>query len=151
MMKKINILALLIITSLISGCGFHTPYKKSALNAYIVSDNNNIFAKELSKRFDKNLNKRLVVHIGQESAKKQTASYNSSGKTSSYTISVSVPVKVFDLDKKLLFSKNMSASSHLGKMNSNQADRLQVDETYTQLRQTIIKKLIRRLNRLNEN
>jgi len=36
-------------------------------------------------------------------------------------------------------------------MSATQADRLQIEEGYTQLRNTIIKKLLRRLNRLNEN
>jgi len=36
-------------------------------------------------------------------------------------------------------------------MSATQADRLQIAESYEQLRNTIIKKLLRRLNRLNEN
>ncbi len=34
---------------------------------------------------------------------------------------------------------------------NTQADRLQIEESYTQLRNTLIKKLIRRLSKLNEN
>jgi hypothetical protein len=62
-----------------------------------------------------------------------------------------VPVKVFNNNNKLLLSQNLTASTHLRKMSATQADRLQIAESYEQLRNTIIKKLLRRLNRLNEN
>jgi hypothetical protein len=39
----------------------------------------------------------------------------------------------------------------LSKITSSQANRLQIEESYTQLRNTLIKKLIRRLSKLNAN
>lgn len=50
-----------------------------------------------------------------------------------------------------VLSKNLNASIHLSKMSATQADRLQIEENYEQLRNTIIKKLLRRLSKLNEN
>ncbi|MEO1890656.1 MAG: LPS assembly lipoprotein LptE [Candidatus Thioglobus sp.] len=150
-MSKINLLSIILITSLLSACGFHTPYKNTPLNASITSTDNNAFTLELRKRFNSEATQSLAIQVGDEVQKKQTSSYNSSGKTSSYTLSLSVPVKVFNNDNKLLLSQNLTASTHLSKMSATQADRLQIAESYEQLRNTIIKKLLRRLNRLNEN
>jgi len=150
-MSKINLLSIILITSLLSACGFHTPYKNTPLNASITSTGNNAFTTELKKRFNQEAAQTLAIQIGDEVQKKQTSSYNSSGKTNSYTLSLSVPVKVFNNNNKLLLSQDLVASTHLSKMSATQADRLQIDESYKQLRNTIIKKLLRRLNRLNEN
>ncbi len=150
-MSKINLLSIILITSLLSACGFHTPYKNTPLNASVTSTDNNTFTTELKKRFNQEATQTLAIQIGDEVQKKQTSSYNSSGKTNSYTLSLSVPVKVFNNDNKLLLSQNLVASTHLSKMSATQADRLQIAESYKQLRNTIIKKLLRRLNRLNEN
>ena len=151
-MSKINLLSIILITSLLSACGFHTPYKNTPLNASITSTDNNAFTLELRKRFNSEATQSLAIQVGDEVQKKQTSSYDSiSGKTSSYTLSLSVPVKVFNNNNKLLLSQNLAASTHLSKMSATQADRLQIAESYEQLRNTIIKKLLRRLNRLNEN
>ena len=150
-MSKINLLSIILITSLLSACGFHTPYKNTPLNASITSTDNNAFTLELRKRFNSEATQSLAIQVGDEVQKKQTSSYSSSGKTSSYTLSLSVPVKVFNNNNKLLLSQNLTASTHLSKMSATQADRLQIAESYEQLRNTIIKKLLRRLNRLNEN
>jgi len=150
-MSKINLLSIILITSLLSACGFHTPVKNTPLNASITSTDNNAFTLELKKRFNSEATQSLAIQVGDEAQKKQTSSYDSSGKTSSYTLSLSVPVKVFNNNNKLLLSQNLTASTHLSKMSATQADRLQIAESYEQLRNTIIKKLLRRLNRLNEN
>ena len=150
-MSKINLLSIILITSLLSACGFHTPYKNTPLNASITSTDNNAFTLELRKRFNSEATQSLAIQVGDEVQKKQTSSYDSSGKTSSYTLSLSVPVKVFNNNNKLLLSQDLTASTHLSKMSATQADRLQIAESYEQLRNTIIKKLLRRLNRLNEN
>ncbi|HCJ98154.1 MAG TPA: hypothetical protein DHJ28_03350 [Gammaproteobacteria bacterium] len=150
-MSKINLLSIILITSLLSACGFHTPYKNTPLNASITSTDNNAFTLELKKRFNSEATQSLAIQVGDEVQKKQTSSYDSSGKTSSYTLSLSVPVKVFNNNNKLLLSQDLTASTHLSKMSATQADRLQIAESYEQLRNTIIKKLLRRLNRLNEN
>ncbi len=150
-MSKINFLSIILIASLLSACGFHTPYKNTPLNASIASTNNNAFATELKKRFNQESIQTLAIQIGNELQKKQTSSYTSDGKSNSYTLSLSVPVKVFNNNNKLLLSQDLVASIHLEKMSAAQADRLQIAEEYKQLRNTIVKKLLRRLNRLNEN
>jgi len=151
-MSKINFLSIVLMTALLSSCGFHTPYKNtSIINASIISSANNAFTTELKKRFNQEATQSLTIQIGNEVQKKQTSSYKSDGKASSYTLSLSVPIKVFNNDNKLLLSKNLNASIHLSKMSATQADRLQIEENYEQLRNTIIKKLLRRLSKLNEN
>lgn len=151
-MSKINLLAVILITALLSSCGFHTPAKNTALNATIISDKSNAFASELKKRFNQEASQNLIVQVGAETQKQQTASYTSSNTTNSYTLSLNVPVKVFNTNQKLLLSQDLTASMHLNKItSSSQADRLQIEESYTQLRNKVIKKLIRRLSKLNEN
>lgn len=150
-MSKINILSIILVTSLLSACGFHTPYKNTPLNASITSTDNNAFAIKLKKRFNQESIQTLAIQIGDELQKKHISSYTPDGKSSSYTLSLSVPIKVFNNNNKLLLSQDLSASIHLSKMSAAQADRLQIADGYKQLRNTIIKKLLRRLNRLNEN
>ncbi|HIG88479.1 MAG TPA: hypothetical protein EYQ04_00745 [Candidatus Thioglobus sp.] len=150
-MSKISFLSAILITSLLSSCGFHTPYKNTTLNASIIASTNNAFADELKKRFDQEASQSLIVQIDNEVQKKQTASYKSDGKANSYTLSLSIPVKVFNNNNKLLLSKDFSVSIHLSKMSVTQADRLQIEETYAQLRSTIVKKLLRILSKFNEN
>ncbi|MDG2354343.1 MAG: hypothetical protein P8L86_05985 [Gammaproteobacteria bacterium] len=150
-MSKINLISIILITSLLSACGFHTPVKNTPLNASITSTDNNAFAVELKKRFNAEATQSLAIQIGAEVQKKQTSSYTSAGKSNSYTLSISVPVKIFNNSNKLLLSQDLTANMHLSKMSATQADRLQIEEGYSQLRNTIIKKLLRRLNRLNEN
>lgn len=150
-MSKINLSVLIITTALLSSCGFHTPIKNTPLNASIVSEKSNAFASELQTRFNQSANQNLTIQIGSEVQKQQTSSYTSGNAINSYTLSLSVPVKVYSADQKLLLAQDLKASLHLSKITSSQADRLQIEESYTQLRNTLIKKLIRRLSKLNAN
>ena len=150
-MSKINLSVLIITTALLSSCGFHTPIKNTPLNASIVSEKSNAFASELQTRFNQSANQNLTIQIGPEVQKQQTSSYTSGNTINSYTLSLSVPVKVYSADQKLLLAQDLKASLHLSKITSSQADRLQIEESYTQLRNTLIKKLIRRLSKLNAN
>ena len=150
-MSKINLLTALIITTLLSSCGFHTPYKNAALNATVISDKNNEFAKTLNKRLNQDAIKTLTVQIEAETQKQQTASYKSSGAENSYNLTLSVPIKVLNNNKELLLSQTLTANTHFTKIDSTQADRLQIQEGYQQLRSTLVKKLLRRLSKLNEN
>lgn len=151
-MSKINLLTLFLTTALLSSCGFHTPVKNTSLNAVVLSANANEFARELQTRFNQDAAQNLTIQLGSEIRKQQTASYTSSNSVNSYTLSLSVPVKVFNAKQKLLLSQDLTANLHLNKITtSTQADRLQIEEAYKQLRNTLIKKLIRRLSKLNEN
>ena len=150
-MSKINLSVLIITTALLSSCGFHTPIKNTPLNASIVSEKSNAFASELQTRFNQSANQNLTIQIGSEVQKQQTSSYTSGNTINSYTLSLSVPVKVYSADQKLLLAQDLKASLHLSKITSSQADRLQIEESYAQLRNTLIKKLIRRLSKLNAN
>ncbi|MDC0430593.1 LPS assembly lipoprotein LptE [Candidatus Thioglobus sp.] len=150
-MSKINLSVLIITAALLSSCGFHTPIKNTPLNASIVSEKSNAFASELKTRFNQSANQNLTIQVGPEVQKQQTSSYTSGNVVNSYTLNLSVPVKVYNADQKLLLAQDLKASLHLSKITSSQADRLQIEESYTQLRNTLIKKLIRRLSKLNEN
>ena len=150
-MSKINLLFILLMTSLLSACGFHTPQHNTSLNAVVMANDNNTTALELVKRFDLNARQKFIVQVGDEVQKQQTSSYTSANKVKSYTLSLTVPVKIYNANQQLQLSKDLTAKTHLSKMDNTQADRLQINEGYEQLRNTIIKKLIRRLNRLNEN
>lgn len=150
-MSKINLLTATIIIALLGSCGFHAPHTNSAINASITSSRNNAFADELQKRFNQNIPRTLVVQVDAENQSQHTDSYTSSHKASGYTLSLSVPIKVFNQRKKLLLSQTFSANTYLRKMDAFQADRLQIEEGYQQLRYLIIRRLLRKLSKLNEN
>ena len=156
-MSKINLLVAIIIIALLGSCGFHAPHTNSAINASITSSRNNAFADELQKRFNQNMPQTLVVQVDAENQNQHTASYtlnNESNKSeaSGYTLSLSVPIKVFNQRKKLLLSQTFSANTYLSKMmEASQANRLQIEEGYQQLRYLIIRRLLRKLSKLNEN
>ena len=150
-MSKINLSVLIITAALLSSCGLHTPIKNAPLNASIVSEKSNAFASELKTRFNQSANQNLTIQVGPEVQKQQTSSYTSGNVVNSYTLSLSVPIKVYSANQKLLLAQDLKASLHLSKITSSQADRLQIEESYTQLRNTLIKKLIRRLSKLNAN
>lgn len=150
-MSKINLLATTIIIALLASCGFHAPHTNSAINASITSSRNNAFADELQKRFNQNIPRTLVVQVDAENQHQHTDSYTLNNKVRGYTLNLSVPIKVFNQRKKLLLSQIFSANMHLSKMDAFQADRLQIKEGYQQLRYLIIRRLLRKLSKLNEN
>jgi len=150
-MSKINLLALILLSTLLSSCGFYAPAKNTTLNAIIQSEKSNKFAVELQKQFNQDAVQNLTIQIGAEIQRIQTSSYTTNNAANSYTLNLSVPVKVFDAEQQLLLSQELTANTQLNKTDSSQADRLQKEESYIQLRHTVIKKLIRRLLKLNEN
>lgn len=144
-MSKINLLAILIISSLLSTCGFHVPNNVTPLNASITGKADNAFATELKKHLNVKATQSLSVQIGDEVQKKQAIAY-SRGVASSHTLTLSVPVKI-SRDNKPLLSTVLTASTTISKL-SSQANRLQTDASYAQLRSTIVAKLLRRLKHL---
>ncbi|CAB9538906.1 hypothetical protein [uncultured Gammaproteobacteria bacterium] len=148
-MSKISLLVAILIFSLLSACGFHTPTKITALNVLITGKVDSVFAIKLKTHFNVEVAQSLVVQIDNEVQKKQTATY-SNGVSSSYTLTLSVPVKIFR-NKKILLSKTLTASTTIGKLPTTQADRLQIDTNYLQLRNIVVTKLLRRLRYLDEN
>ena len=152
-MVMLNAGFLLLITTLmiaLTSCGFHVPQQNTALNAIISAENNNAFANALAKRFNKKASQSFIIEVGNEDQKVHTASYDSNGQKSSYTLSVNVPIKVFNHNKQLLLSEQLTASTHLNAA-ATQAERLQTEQASAQLRNAMIKRLLRRLHRLNEN
>ena len=147
-MSKNNLLSIVLITALLGSCGFHTPYQNTSLNATVNSTKNNAFATELKKHLNPVVVKSLIIEIGKETQKKQAAAYDITGQISSYTLSLSVPIKVFDTLKQPLFTDVLTNSTQLQRVIQTQADRLQINEHYNQLRETLIKRLLRKLKRL---
>ncbi|NYT27320.1 MAG: hypothetical protein H0A76_05155 [Candidatus Thiodubiliella endoseptemdiera] len=145
-MSKINLLAIILISTLLSACGFHTPNNITSLNASITGNTSGAFAVELKKHFNTNAVQLLTVQIGNEVQKQQTVTY-SAGIVSSYSLTLGVPIKIFQ-HKKLLLVKTLTANTTMSKL-SLQANRLQITTSYTQLRKDIVTKLLRRLKALN--
>ncbi len=150
-MPKISFLSIFFLSLFLSSCGFHTPYKSSDINANIISSENNLFVNALTKRFNKDSNKSFSITIGDENKTKQNSSFNSSGTVASYTLTLAVNVEVYNRDNVLLIKEELHASSHHSVLSSTQADKLQIDEAYSNLRNTLIKKLLRRMYRLDED
>jgi outer membrane lipopolysaccharide assembly protein LptE/RlpB len=148
-MSKINLLIILFIATFLNACGFHIPTNSSAINALIVSEKSNIFAQELTKSFNPSARKNLSLKIGAEVRSQKVASFTSGSTVNSYTLNLSVPIQVSNLEQKILLSKTLEARKHVNKIfDSSQADRLQIEEIYVQLRRTLVKKFIRQLSKL---
>lgn len=147
-MSKINLLVIVLISTLLGACGFQVPTDVGSLNVSITGNKNSDFAVELQKYFNTNAVQSLTVQIGEEVQKQQTVAY-SAGIVNSYSLTLGVPVKIFR-GKVLLLSKTLTASMIVSKL-SSQADRLQIDASYTQLRKNIAMQLLRRVKVLNAN
>ncbi len=152
-MSKIPLLVAILVATLLSlsSCGFHIA-KNSELNAVIISNQANNFAIALNKKFNQDSVQNLTIKIGAEVQKQHIASYTTNNTATSYTLSLTVPISILDANQNILLSQDLSAQTHLKKItNSSQADRLQIKTSYTQLRNTLINQLIRRLSAFNEN
>ncbi|CAB5500456.1 hypothetical protein [Bathymodiolus thermophilus thioautotrophic gill symbiont] len=148
-MSKTSLFVIILLSSLLGACDFHIPTKVVALNASITGKTDSVFAIKLKEHFDTEAAQSFIVQVGNEAQRKQAATYLD-GTASSHTLTLSVPVKIFR-NKKLLLSKTLSASTTTSKLPTTQANRLQIDASYTQLRSTIITELLRRLEYLDEN
>jgi LPS-assembly lipoprotein len=142
-MKKIIIL--IVASLLLSACGFHVPSQNSEINVVIAVSENNIFTPTIKKCLTPEITPRLVLQIGKPIQRKQNTTYYTNHQVRSYTLNFSVPVKIFNKNKKMLLLQNFSASSHLNKITDTQADTLQTQEAYQQLQDIVAKKLLRRL------
>ncbi len=146
-MSKINFLPLILVIALLSSCGFHTPENNTPLNASVISTKHNAFTTELEKHFNPTAAKFLTIQIGNELQEQKTASFDTAGQIRRYTLSISVPVKVFK-EGKLLFSEDLIQRVNLERVIETQADRLQITEHYNELRATLVKRLLRKLKYL---
>ncbi|SFV87606.1 hypothetical protein MNB_SUP05-SYMBIONT-5-883 [hydrothermal vent metagenome] len=147
-MSKINLLVIVLISTLLSACGFQVPTNVTSLNASITGNKNSDFAVELKKYFNAEAVQSLTLQIGDAVQKQQAVAY-SAGVVSSYSLTLGVPVKIFRHEA-LLLSKTLTASITVSEL-SSQADRLQIDASYVQLRKDIVVQLLNRLKALNAN
>lgn len=147
-MSKINFLAVILIATLLGSCGFHAPNKGDSLNVSIDAQSDNKFANTLKKRLNPHAAQFLHIQIGDEIFKQQNASYKPNNEVNGYNLSLSVPIQVFDRKKKRLFIGTLSAKSYVNRIIETQANRLQINQNKTQLRQKLVKKILRKLNRL---
>ncbi|SFV88298.1 hypothetical protein MNB_SUP05-SYMBIONT-7-58 [hydrothermal vent metagenome] len=146
-MLKINLLAV-VISALLGACGFRVPADVASLNVSITGDTNSAFVVALKRYVKVGTVQSLTVQIGDEVRKQQTVAY-SAGVVRSYSLTLGVPVKIFRREA-LLLSKTLTESITVSEL-SSQADRLQIDASYAQLRKGIVMKLLRRLKALNAN
>ncbi len=149
-MLKTNLLSIVIISGLLSACGFHVPKNNTAVNASITGDVNSAFASEFKKHLDVNSAPSLRVNIGAEVQNTRSTAYKNNGDTSSYMLTLSVPIKVIR-GQELLLSKNLKATTTLKEMELSQANTLQTTHGFAQLRKTVASKLLRILTQLNAN
>ena len=149
-MPKTNLLSIILISSLLSACGFHVPKNSTPINASVTGNTNSLFITEFKKHLDTNTKPSLQLEIGNEVQRNQTAAYKKNGDSSSYVLTLSVPIKVVR-DQKVLLSKNLTASITIKEVTLSQADTLQITSSFSQLRQTLVTELLRILQHLNAN
>ena len=150
-MIKTKLLISLLLLSIIGGCGFHMPYKNKSINVNIIDETRSIIASKISQNIDPNITPLMTVKILSETKRQDIGSYDSNGKESGYILNYSVKVQVYDKDNNLSLEKLFSSQKFLRKMESSQANTIQINDTYEKLINSVVKKLLRQLNRLNES
>jgi len=150
-MMKTKLLISLLLLSIIGGCGFHMPYKNKSINVNIIDETRSIIASKISQNIDPDLTPLMTVKILSETKRQDIGSYDSNGKESGYILNYSVKVQVYDKDNNLSLEKIFSSQKFLRKMESSQANTIQINDTYEKLINSVVRKLLRQLNRLNES
>ena len=150
-MIKTKLLISLLLLSIIGGCGFHMPYKNKSINVNIIDETRSIIASKISQNIDPDLTPLMTVKILSETKQQDIGSYDSNGKESGYILNYSVKVQAYDKKNNLSLDKIFSSKKFLRKMESSQANTIQINDTYEKLINSVVKKLLRQLNRLNES
>jgi len=150
-MIRTKLLISLLLLSIIGGCGFHMPYKNKSINVNIIDETRSIIASKISQNIDPDITPLMTVKILSETKRQDIGSYDSNGKESGYILNYSVKVQVYDKDNNLSLEKLFSSQKFLRKMESSQANTIQINDTYEKLINSVVKKLLRQLNRLNES
>jgi len=150
-MIKTKLLISLLLLSIIGGCGFHMPYKNKSINVNIIDETRSIIASKISQNIDPNITPLMTVKILSETKQQDIGSYDSNGKESGYILNYSVKVQVYDKDNNLSLEKIFSSKKFLRKMESSQANTIQINDTYEKLINSVVKKILRHLYQLNES
>ena len=150
-MMKTKLLISLLLLSIIGGCGFHMPYKNKSINVKIIDETRSIIASKISQNIDPDLTPLMTVKILSETKRQDIGSYDSNGKESGYILNYSVKVQAYDKDNNLSLDKIFSSKKFLRKIESSQANTIQINDTYEKLINSVVKKLLRQLNQLNES
>ena len=150
-MIRTKLLISLLLLSIIGGCGFHMPYKNKSINVNIIDETRSIIASKISQNIDPDLTPLMTVKILSETKQQDIGSYDSNGKESGYILNYSVKVQVYDKENNLSLDKIFSSKKFLRKMESYQANTIQINDTYEKLINSVVKKIFRQLNQLNES
>jgi len=150
-MIRTKLLISLLLLSIIGGCGFHMPYKNKSINVNIIDETRSIIASKISQNIDPDLTPLMTVKILSETKRQDIGSYDSNGKESGYILNYSVKVQAYDKDNNLSLDKIFSSKKFLRKIESSQANTIQINDTYEKLINSVVKKLLRQLNQLNES
>ena len=149
-MIKSKLLISLLFISIIGGCGFHTPYKNESINAKLITAKENEFTSSLMSLINVQERPKYIISVGNEKITKTLSGYSSNGISSNYNISLSIPIKVQNLSKKVLLDENFTGSSFVKKPQSRQAESLLIKDKLSQMRRMILKRVMRKINTLNE-
>jgi len=150
-MIRTKLLISLLLLTIIGGCGFHMPYKNKSINVNIIDETRSIIASKISQNIDPDLTPLMTVKILSETKRQDIGSYDSNGKESGYILNYSVKVQAYDKDNNLSLDKIFSSKKFLRKIEFSQANTIQINDTYEKLINSVVKKLLRQLNQLNES
>jgi len=150
-MMKTKLLISLLLLSIIGGCGFHMPYKNKSINVNIIDETRSIIASKISQNIDPDLTPLMTVKILSETKRQDIGSYDSNGKESGYILNYSVKVQAYDKDNNLSLDKIFSSKKFLRKIEFSQANTIQINDTFEKLINSVVKKILRQLNQLNES
>jgi len=150
MLKKISII-LAFSFSIIGGCGFHTPLKSETINVIINSNSHSRFAGQLSPRLNKLAKPFIQIDIIKETTRKDITSFDTSGSDSGYNLSYTLELQFKDMEGKDISRKIYSTNRSHTKLTSVQADNRQIEESYSKLSASVVRKVLRELSYINEN
>ncbi len=132
---------IVVFFATIYSCGFHFPYEKSEINVEITGDyRNSDFVSELSEKLNQTLVYKFRVNINKIENKLYTLLNND-------TLELAVDISVFK-GSKLLLQRNFIGRKYLANNINNNVLLLQKQDSYQQMRQEIITKLVRILKKL---
>ncbi len=149
-MKYVNsILKILLFFILIAinACGFK-PTLLDDINVNIIATNHHPLAHILKKHLKQVLHAKLSVEIKPEQKHKKASSYEGHS-ISHYRLTLDIPIKIYDVNHKLLFSKTLNHSAYVRVVDSALANEQQQMKIYHDLRLDLAEQLVKQLKILH--
>ena len=133
----------------INACGFK-PTHSGNINVNIIATNHHPLAHIVKERLKQTSDATLSVEIKPEKKHKKASSYEGHS-ISHYRLTLDVPIKIYDVNHKLLSSKILSRSAYVLVVDSALENEQKQMKIYRDLRLDLAEQLIKQLKILHAN